>query len=296
MKTFLHLAAAVGILAAGPASADTITWYCVPNKTNLTSSGVAMDGAFQFELGVFKNGFTPLAANMADWAANWVSAGSASYNATTKSYNMNVQVTSNTVPFTVGASAYVWGKRASATGDEWILFRHSTWTWPDGATSPPAFHLWNGAEADQVVMGGVNPAPTATRLVSAAVFSFDQWKKTALVGEADTTATGDPDHDGVANLMEFVLGTSPKVADIGGADSVSLVTSGNARYLQASVPKNASNLAKVTVEVSDDLKTWVAGPTYTTEITNTTSLLQVRDKVPIGSTPRRFMRVKAEVP
>jgi hypothetical protein len=65
-----------------------------------------------------------------------------------------------------------------------------------------------------------------------------------------------------------------------------------------------------TVELSDDLASWVAGSSYnltnvnpntplTTEVSRTgtnTETIVVRENAPLGSAPKRFMRVKVSAP
>lgn len=62
------------------------------------------------------------------------------------------------------------------------------------------------------------PAPTATFAMDippAATAGFSQWIA-GFAGAADATASGDPDHDGVANLAEYFLALSPETSDAAG--------------------------------------------------------------------------------
>ena len=55
---FLQIALLTTLFAM-PARSETIRWFSVAESANLASSGGAMDGEFNFELGVFKDGFVP---------------------------------------------------------------------------------------------------------------------------------------------------------------------------------------------------------------------------------------------
>lgn len=68
-------------------------------------------------------------------------------------------------------------------------------------------------------------------------------------------------------------------------------------FLQISIPRRIDHTADLTTEVSSDLALWQSGPAHTTIITNSPSVLVVRDLTPLDSAnPRRFMRLKASLP
>ncbi|MBJ7396454.1 MAG: hypothetical protein JHC76_10445, partial [Akkermansiaceae bacterium] len=46
------------------------------------------------------------------------------------------------------------------------------------------------------------------------------------------------------------------------------------------------------VGVSSDLSTWLSGDTHTKILENTSTLLRVRDKTPLSSSTKRFMRLE----
>jgi len=283
-------------LVIGNADAQSINWYSTPPQANLISTGQNMDGAFQFQMGVFSGGFVPTAGNMTQWAAHWVSADFTSYNPTTKVFDDTFMVTGNTAPFTTGAKAYVWGRSTGTAKDEWILFRKSDWTWPASDPMSPFSIPWNAATANEVILGTINASGSPFLMQSAAVYSYAQWRDDNLAGESLNSPNDDPDHDGVSNLLEFVFGTSPSLASLVPSTPTSLVTISGQTYLQIFIPRLRNRLATFTVEVSSDLNQWTSGDTYTAEVSNTAEALVVRDKTATGpGLPRRFMRLKAVI-
>jgi hypothetical protein len=290
-KCFLLLA----VLSGGSLRADTINWYSTANRTNHMSSGTVMDSGFQFQLGVFTGGFIPTATNIGQWSAFWVSAQSASYSETSKSYNSNHTFTGNAAPFTAGAKAYVWGRRIGTASDEWILFRKSDWNWPL-ATTPEGFTFWSAATANEVVLGSVNPGGSPFFMKSSAIVPYARWRDSQLAGEMLSAPNDDADHDGTPNLLEFIFGTSPTLPGPPTPTPTSFVDISGQRFLQISIPRLQNHLSMVSVEVSGDLVNWNSGTSYTTELSNTPEVIMVRDLLPSGpGLPRRFMRVRAVV-
>lgn len=256
-----------------------------------------MDGAFQFQIGVFSGGFIPTASNMSQWAIHWVSAQTASYSPTNKSFDSSYNFAVNAAPFSIGAKGYVWGRSTGVTADEWILFRESDWTWPYADPVLPAgVSDWNAATANEVILGTINASGSPFLMKSEAVYAYAQWRDGTLAGEPLNGSNDDPDRDGVSNLSEFVFGTSPTQTAAAPATPTSFVEISGQSYLQISIPRLRNRLATFTVEVSSDLVQWNSGSTYTAEVSNTAEALVVRDKTASGAgLPQRFMRLKAVV-
>lgn len=286
----------MGVLSVfGTSIAETINFYSLPNQTNLTSSGSAMDGNFVFQLGVFTNGFVPTRANIQEWNSKWADAESVGYITSNNSFEKTYTVSSNVSPFFVGTAAWVWGKRSTSVGDEWILFRNSDWTWPVPNPFSPFPLDWNAAAANQVVIGSIHGSGHLMK--SEAVVTYHQWQSATLAGEPLNTPDADPDQDGVGNLLEFIFGTDPQLANAAPHTPLEKVNVGGSDYLQIGIPRLRGRLATLTVRVSSDLITWNSGPSHTIEVSNTVDSWVVRDLTPLGGTPtRRFIQLKAELP
>lgn len=283
------------LVLAGSARGKTINWYSQIPKTNLTSTGGKMDGSEQFQLGVFTGGFVPTADNITQWAAHWSCAQTATYNPGTNVFDGILTVTSNAGPFSKGAKAYVWQRSSCASKDEWMLYRKSDWTWPAPNAMDPFPLVWNTADANEIVLGTINPAGNPFLMKSESIVSYTQWMNSQLASESKNGPNDDPDHDGVPNLLEFALGTSPNKAGGPAATPMTLAEVAGRKYVEISIPRLRNRLLATTVEVSDDLKTWTSGDTVTEVVTNTDQLLVVRDKTAIGSgVTRRFMRLRAD--
>jgi hypothetical protein len=273
---------------------ETISWYSPIPQSNLTSVNQEMDGVFQFQLGVFANGFVPTASNLADWARNWVSAQSTSYNPTTKVFDGLFVVKSNALPFKKGTKAYIWHRITNTTQDEWILFRHSDWTWPGTDNLTPFPLIWNTADANEVIIGEVNPAGNPFLMKSEAVVSYTQWQNAQLATSSLNAPGDDADHDGVSNLIEFVFGTPPEQASSPPATPTTLVEINGENFLQIEVPRHENRLVKTWVEVSSDLVSWSSGDAFLVNVADTPGSLIVRDKAAMGAgVGKRFMRLKA---
>ncbi len=147
----LLLTLALMLFGMSSVHSQTLNWGS-PFSPDFTSrladsKGNALDETFTFELGTFKDGFTPEVSNAADWYDKWVAFDAASYNEetydpatgyVTGTAQMNAlgqstspDATSSTFSF-AGLQAYLWVRNANGTGpnSEWALVRASTWTFP----------------------------------------------------------------------------------------------------------------------------------------------------------------------
>ncbi len=99
----------------------------------------------------------------------------------------------------------------------------------------------------------------------------------------------DDDGDGLANLIEFSLGTDPSTTS--SLPMTSQITSGQLEFTLQQ-PAGITGVS-TTIEVSSDLSTWQSGPGHTQVISNTTSsairTLIVRDE---HSGAQRFVRLR----
>ena len=110
-------------------------------------------------------------------------------------------------------------------------------------------------------------------------------------GDANAAMLLDPDFDGLANLMEYALGTSPKEH---GPSHVNFdeVETGGERYLRLQITKNPlATDVTITVQATSDLSnpaSWDSAGLIVEEDSPTT--LRVRDSQPMSGPLPRFMR------
>ena len=126
---------------------------------------------------------------------------------------------------------------------------------------------------------------------------LDTWEIEKF-GNADPGANpsdGDPDHDGLNNLMEYAFNTAPTLANASplACDLEPIAGSG---HLRLTVPKNpaATNLA-YTVETCGDLALTSWSAADTTIETTTANQLVVRDNFSTTTATRRFIRLRVTV-
>ncbi|MEO6742722.1 MAG: Ig-like domain-containing protein [Chthoniobacteraceae bacterium] len=99
--------------------------------------------------------------------------------------------------------------------------------------------------------------------------------------------------DGIPDLIKYALGLSSDFPCVSGATSPVVEVVGAQKYLTMNIARylQPSDVA-LSIEVSGDLLTWSPA----TVITNSSTLLKVRDPVAISAASKRFMRVKATKP
>jgi hypothetical protein len=131
------------------------------------------------------------------------------------------------------------------------------------------------------------------------VSSFSQWQSNTFTSSSDPVAApdADPDHDGLPNLLEYALNTSGSAASASPIVN-GFVTSGSDRYLCLTVPKNpaATDVTFIVEATSDVMDPQGWSSTGLVVEQNTSTLLRVRDNVAVGSSNRRFMRVRIAQP
>ncbi|MCW1885554.1 hypothetical protein OKA04_12515 [Luteolibacter flavescens] len=274
--------------------ARTIQWFSDAQNVNVDSGGAPMDGGYRFELGVFAAGFTPTTANTAQWAANWSAAQRLIYNPVTQRFTGQYTVTSNVAPFTVGANAWVWGFGGRA-GNEWLLFRAPSWTWPAPDSTNPSALSWNAKNATQVVAGSIQSSGSPSLMRTVAVTNgaapsttYARWRDEELNGVVLGGAEDDADGDGIPNVMEFVFGTRPMTPDTLPPVTTSLGAGG---VIQLSIPRRLDRLANLSIQSSPNLQTWGSASAEATLVSNGSAAWVV--SFPISSSGRRFFRVVA---
>ena len=110
---------------------------------------------------------------------------------------------------------------------------------------------------------------------------------------ADTTPAGDPDGDGLANLIEYATGLNPTVSSVNPI-TFSRVQVNVSTYLQLSVSRNPA-VTDILIEglsagTLTDPGAWSTNTTVT--VTNTPSVFTVRDSQPMESNIKRFLKLR----
>ena len=135
-----------------------------------------------------------------------------------------------------------------------------------------------------------SPGSSSTINLVAPAMTFSYWAGSFGVG----AATDDPDGDGLKNLLEYAIGSNPTQADVGviqpGVRTVALQT-----FLEVAIKRSLIRSGVTwTLERSSDLIQWQQASVAV--VTDTSTLLVLRDTLPIDGVQRRFLRVKANVP
>ena len=125
----------------------------------------------------------------------------------------------------------------------------------------------------------------------------DDWEQLHF-GNADQPATADFDNDGLANLLEYALGSSPS-----NPASANLPTTGidSGQYLTVTYRKLAdAGPLTYTVQVADHLGTWQSGngtiEVLSSENDGDYNIITLRDKTEFSSQSTRFIRIVVESP
>lgn len=142
---------------------------------------------------------------------------------------------------------------------------------------------------------GLN-SPFGVALVPQSLSPFEEWLAQFELPAGQRGPGDDPDGDGITNLMEYALeGGDPAAPDTSILSAPALVTDGGESYLALAVTLNGSGQGlDFIIEVSADLVTWNSGEGHTTVIPSATTVLAVRDNVPVTAATRRFIRFRVK--
>jgi hypothetical protein len=155
--------------------------------------------------------------------------------------------------------------------------------------------------------GGTVRSVSVALIVQATFATFAGWQVVHFGGNAtnDTIAgpLADPDHDGLPNLLEYVLGTDPLAAASASQPIPVLAldsTDGKLHLtLTAALDASVSDVT-VSAEVSSDLQTWQTGAGAVEIASDTTAggvrTIVFRDLTPIDALSARFMHLRATGP
>ncbi len=142
-------------------------------------------------------------------------------------------------------------------------------------------------------------APASTDSVAVTVReTYLSWSQRHLASfsAADQDPAADADRDGLSNLIEYALGSSPSAPSA----PPELILSGGRLALRYQVSRFADPSLQIIPQVSADLHTWLEGGTYLNQFiaeqsdTSETHVAEALDAV--GSTGQRFLRLKVVAP
>jgi uncharacterized repeat protein (TIGR03803 family) len=177
--------------------------------------------------------------------------------------------------------------RATADNGAGLVFTGGLATAPDGT-------IFGSAPGGGPAGGGVLFLISADSPLAA-------WKSQQL-GSPTAPDDGDPDHDGLANVVEYALGRIPTLPDAAGSTVASIA----ANSLRLTVPRDpARNDVVMIVEATANLTDWTPlatsingsafiGPGYLSGEVPGGGLknVVVRDLVPVTTAARRFLRLR----
>lgn len=115
------------------------------------------------------------------------------------------------------------------------------------------------------------------------------------------TPNADDDGDGLPDLAEYALGSSPLTPSPEALPAVSVVPAGADQFIAITFTKpNAVTDLSYIVEVSADLQSWNSGATFTTLVSDidqgTSHRLTIRDNAPQSTSTQRFIRLRVTRP
>jgi uncharacterized protein (DUF2141 family) len=147
-----------------------------------------------------------------------------------------------------------------------------------------------------------NPVATLlSRVARVTVSSTDpytSWATTQALPANANQPDDDPDSDGLPNLLEFALGSSPTAATEDGLPMLILTSLGADQWLGFEIqrPRAAASI-RLVLQASDDVKTWstIAANVTVVQTGATADLVRVMDTTPVANHPYRFLRLGAAV-
>jgi len=157
---------------------------------------------------------------------------------------------------------------------------------------------YNGIDSEDGPYSGVISQGTGTFSLVATARTVEEWRDfhfETTEGTGDAANNFDFDGDGMSNLLEYALGTSPVDPDSVINLAPTITESGGQRYLTLSITKDpGAKEINYEMEVSSQLTgQWLSGGGSTTEVSNTSTTLSVRDSTPVSPfQPRRFIRLR----
>jgi len=145
------------------------------------------------------------------------------------------------------------------------------------------------ARSSSVTLTVTTPPPSAFAQWNASHFSLSELSDSTVSGPA-----ADPDHDGLANLLEYALATDPRHATDSGPQLATVEDSG-ATYLTLTFNRIADPALTYLVQTSATLAadSW-QNLWSSTGTANQAGTVTVRDNTPLATSAARFLRLKVE--
>jgi len=201
---------------------------------------------------------------------------------------LNATVTDDNFPLPVNLTTQ-WQQ---LSGPSTLLFAHPTQT-----TTTTSFPL-NGAYSVRLQAFDSSIRSYRDHSFTAYTDLFSQWLITTGVGDGNHSqaeAEADSDNDGLANLLEYAIGTNGTVTTVD-PQVITLAPVNDSQYLRLSIPKNpAATDVTLTIEATSNLGDPLSWSSAGLIIeTNTSTQLTVRDYVPASLGIPRFMRVRVQ--
>jgi hypothetical protein len=144
-----------------------------------------------------------------------------------------------------------------------------------------------------LVAGENYQAGTEVSLIKIEDMPYDGWRHQAFASAPDdpgTEPTGDPDHDGLSNLLEYSMGLDPAKSNDPGAPSFAMQDSANQQEAVFRFQRSLSATGATSgAEWSEDLKTW--HPAAATRVATTEQVETLEVRLPCDGLKNRFFRV-----
>ena len=167
-----------------------------------------------------------------------------------------------------------------------------------GFTETPAdAGVWNKSDGTKVWK-----FTEATGTLTVEAGGYASWAASFGLTADSALATADPDHDGVANGIEFMTGTSP--IDGASRNAPSIVRNGDGDLVVTFSRVDLAEAYQVAVEYGTDLQNWtpifiptdaITGPPVTV-IDNGADPDSITVVIPAAGAPKKFARVQIAIP